>query len=406
MEPTPDPTEVRKEASMPARRRLTLWAGLALAFSIATATAVYTFKVRRGPDARIVKTFDAKSPFSSLTAALRDGDARALVALSEKIESKPDAPPPAAFTDAEAADWVESIKALRAGFVPLGSHGRITALRIVGNVMQRFSTEPAAACWIETLPPTHDLLSAGMADNNLDVRVTALVELSKLWSWMPGRGLVRADEEMLDEWKSGFYEPVMRRLSDREAKSRGAAVACLGTLPLRKIAVAAIPHLNDKDSDVRKQVLISFAGRPRLLTEDAILKHMYDNGSGIPEVAETVLKTRGLNEDQISLGSMIFHPKPEMRNSVFALLKGRTDIDPVVWLLQLSHDEDESVRLGAVDALSQQLSPEVGQRIAEMAATDKSPTVRSAATKFLPEVMKTASLPPLPASPGLYPKAN
>jgi HEAT repeat protein len=199
----------------------------------------------------------------------------------------------------------------------------------------------------------------------------------------------------------------VRRLGDREPKSRAATVACLGYLPVDSAAANAIPYLDDPASpDVRKQVLVSFARRPALLTEDAVLKHMYDAEAGISEVAELVLRTRGLTQEQISLGSMIFHPKPEIRASVIPLLKERTDVDPVVWLLQLSKDSEESVRISAVEALSRRLSPEVGQRLAEMAATDKSPAVRRAASKYLPEVQKTASLPPLPGSPSLLPKAN
>jgi hypothetical protein len=103
---------------------------------------------------------------------------------------------------------------------------------------------------------------------------------------------------------------------------------------------------------------------------------------------------------------MIFHPKAEIRASVIPLLKERIDIDPIVWLLQLSRDSDESVRLGAIEALSTRPSPEVDQRLAEMAATDKSAAVRRAAGKLVPESHKTAALPPLPGSSALYPKAN
>jgi HEAT repeat protein len=382
--------------------------GLALVVSVAAGTAVFTFsKSRFWKAGSASRTIDERTPVAALEAALREGDSRALVVLMKKTEPNPDGSRPPAFTDAEAAAWVSSLKAMRTGYMNFSSYGRAIALTISGKVMQQFTQEPAPASWTETLSPTHDLFVAGLADANLDVRVTALNEVGRFWSWMPGRAILPTEENRLATWKDDFRPPVERRLTDREPKSRIAAVACLGNLPIDRAAAPAIAYLNDASSaDVRKQVLISFAQRPILLTEDAILKHMYDNEAGIPEVAQIVLRTRGLTDEQISLGSMIFHPKPEMRASVFALLKNRTDIDPVVWLLQLSRDQDETVRVGAIDAMAQRLSPEVGQRLAEMATTDASPTVRKAASKYLPESMKTADLPPVPSSTSLHPKAN
>ena len=60
--------------------------------------------------------------------------------------------------------------------------------------------------------------------------------------------------------------------------------------------------------------------------------------STIRDTATTVLKARGLNQELISLGGLLVSPKPAQRCSVISLIKNRTDIDPVVWLLQLSHD--------------------------------------------------------------------
>ena len=111
----------------------------------------------------------------------------------------------------------------------------------------------------------------------------------------------------------------------------------------------------------------------------------------------------------ISLGGLLVSPKPQQRASVITLIKNRTDIDPIVWLLQLSHDGDESVRIQAVEALAAQKMPTVSvkRRLAEMARSDSSRQVRETASKFIPSIEETtASLPPLPGSPSLNPKAN
>ena len=94
---------------------------------------------------------------------------------------------------------------------------------------------------------------------------------------------------------------------------------------------------------------------------------------------------------------------------MISLIKNRTDIDPIVWLLRLSHDQDETVRIMAVEALAAQKAQTVPikRRLAEMARSDSSEQVRQTASKFVPSVEETtALLPPLPGSASLNPKAN
>ena len=195
-----------------------------------------------------------------------------------------------------------------------------------------------------------------------------------------------------------------------DIRTRIGAISCLGFLPLDSAAAPAVPYLEDNDSvDVRRQTLVSFAQRPALLTEDLLLRRLHDQDPSIRDTATVILKARGLNQELISLGGLLVSPKPQQRASVITLIKNRTDIDPVVWLLQLSHDGDESVRVQAVEALASQKSQTVSvkRRLAEMARSDSSQQVRETASKFVPSVEETtASLPPLPGSPSLNPKAN
>ena len=392
---------------MPARRRTGLWVIGVLGFAAVAAVVVAT-SPRKGsrPEPGAARAIDETTSMPALTAALRESDARALAVLFQKVAAKPETPA-AAVPEAETAAWVEALKGVRTGFPKFGTYGRASALSVVGRFFLRLGADPAPAGWGEALAPAHDIISAGLNDASLDVRTQALAEVAGLWSWIPARTLLSAEENALGVWKEGFYGTVLRRLGDPEPKARAAAVACLGHLPIDAAAAPAIAYLDDpKSPEVRKQVLVSFATRPTLLTEDAVLKHVYDKEAGIPDAAELVLKSRGLNQEQISLGSMIFSPKADIRASVITLIRKRTDIDPTVWLIQLSRDGEETVRLGAIDALADRLSPEGGRRLAEMAATDSSEAVRRAASKHLPAVEKTAALPPLPGSPSLNPKAN
>ena len=391
---------------MPARRRTGLWVSAVLGIAVVAGVTAFVVNVKGRFTAIAVAAVDESTPLADLSRAVRGGDSKALALMFQRTALK-EGERPQAVDAAEAAEWVDAFSALRSSFLQFNSYGRSSAMIVVGRVLQRLAVEPAPANWVEAMRPASDVVAAGLNDGHLDVRVTALTEVSRLWRWSPGRTMLKAEEDLLGDWKQTFHTPVLRRLGDAEPKARAAAVACLGELPIDSAAAPALAYLDDpKSPEVRQQVLVSFARRPSLLTEDAILKHMFDREASIPEAAEIVLQTRGLTREQISLGSMIFHPKAEIRASVIPLLKNRTDVDPAVWLLQLTHDTDEAVRLGAVDALAARLSPEVGARLAEMAAKDRSPAVRQAAGRILPEIAKTAALPPLPGSPSLYPRAN
>ena len=175
------------------------------------------------------------------------------------------------------------------------------------------------------------------------------------------------------------------------------------------MAAPAAAYVEDPESGgVRYKALMTFANRPNLLTVDAVLKRLHDPEPGVPELAELILKGRGLTKDQIFLGRQIFDPRPEVRASVIPLLRDRTDIDPVVWLLQLSHDADETVRAKAVEALVDRDSPEVDRRLREMASSDTSPAIRAIAGKHVAKLRGRdhRRAPPLPGSPSLIPRAN
>ncbi len=108
------------------------------------------------------------------------------------------------------------------------------------------------------------------------------------------------EETTLLGWKGALYAPVVRRLGDGEPQARAAAVACLGNLSDDPAAAAALPYLEDKGENaaiVRQQVLVSFAQRPVLLTEDVILKRLHDAEPAVAQTAELILKSCGLTAD-------------------------------------------------------------------------------------------------------------
>jgi hypothetical protein len=344
-----------------------------------------------------------KSPMQVMADGLRRGDAQALKDLCQLVLANVDQPKPA-VGETEGVELVEVLEGLRAGFLKYPPIGRASAVSAATHILDRFRVEPAPNAWFDALNPVQDLVLASLADRQVDVRSSALNEVGQHWGWLPGRTMTPAEETRLDDWKQKFYEPARRCLSDPEPKSRAAAIVCIGSLPSNAMAAPAVANVEYPDNGgVRYKALMTFANRPTLLSVDMILKRLHDPEPGVSELAELILKGRGLNHEQIFLGRQITNPHPDIRVSVIPLIRDRTDIDPDVWLLQLSRDTEESVRTKAVEALVDRNSIEVDLRLREIAAQDSSPTIRALAGKH---VAKTAALPPLPGASSLNLKAN
>ncbi len=348
----------------------------------------------------------ASSAVADIDQGLRAGDPHALADLMRQVAPGPGAELQPA-TDAECAGLIKTLASLRAGYLKFQGPARAGAITAACRIFDRFTKEPAPARWVDALQPLHDLITAAVEDADPYPRRSALAELAKLWVWVPGRTLMPVEEQALAEWKGAFHPGVVRTLASRDIATRVAAVACLGAPPIDEMAAPGVPYLDDENIDVRKQTLVSYARRTMLLTVDMLLTRMNDPDPSIQEAASIVLKTRGLTQEQISLGALIFSPNPAQRVSVIPLLRNRTDLDPVIWLIQLTRDPVESVRLSAIEALAGHKTPLVERRLVEMARGDASIVVRAAAGKLLPTAAETtAALPPLPASGALNPKAN
>ena len=315
--------------------------------------------------------------------------------------------PRQALSEQDAVAWIDALSALRTGFPRFNAPGRVTAVSSACLILDKFTVEPAPAQWALALKPVHDMLIASLADTEEMPRYTGLMESGRLWIWMPGRSLTPFEEQTLGEWKSAIHKPVVRCLGARDAQTRMAAVACLGKLPIDDAAAPGVRYVDDPIPAVRKQAVSSYSQRSTLLTHEMLFARLHDSDSLIREMATLILKTRGLTQEQISLGGLIYSPKAAQRVSVIPLLKDRTDIDPVIWLIQLSRDSEEMVRITAIEALAKHKSPSVQRRLAEMARSDGSEAVRRAASKLVPSAEETtAALPPLPGSSSLNPKAN
>ena len=406
---------------MTERGRVRTW-GIIGASAAAVAVAGIGYSLAAKPraaappaKAATVTGLTADSPLRTLSRAIARGDGRALAILktrcdadaAPKPEAKAEAVPPATITDAEVADFADALASLRAGLSRFSAYGRASAVVVASELLHKLGNAPAPESWADTLQPASDVFALTLADSVWEVRVAALAEVKGFWPWHPRRDLMPGEIKRLGAWKTSLLKQATPRLTDAEPRARGSAVACVGAYPANDGAAPAAGLLSDPDPAVRLQVLISFAGRPDLVTEEAILPLLHDPYEMVPTMAERILKARGLSPEQIALGKLVANPRPDMRASAIPFLKDRADVDPTIWLIHLSRDMDESVRLKAIEALAARPDAESKARLAEMASRDVSPEVREAAGKHVGQGDATASLPPLPASgAGLKLKAN
>ena len=144
---------------MPQRGGAGLWITGGLAVVAAGAglfwatSALPTGGTKPAPSA--AANFSASSTTDELVAGLRSGDARALEVVQKRF-MLPEGTK-TALTDAQAAEIVELITAIRAGFLQFPTPGRAAATIVSATMLDRFSADPAPPRFLEILKPIHDV---------------------------------------------------------------------------------------------------------------------------------------------------------------------------------------------------------------------------------------------------------
>ncbi len=87
---------------------------------------------------------------------------------------------------------------------------------------------------------------------------------------------------------------------------------CLSNLPIDNRGMPAVAYVDDPSTEVRKQTgFSSFSQRNTLLTDEMLFKRLHDQEPMIREMAGLILKTRGLSQEQIGMGGLIFSPRAD-----------------------------------------------------------------------------------------------
>jgi HEAT repeats len=139
--------------------------------------------------------------------------------------------------------------------------------------------------------------------------------------------------------------------------------------------VAAL--LRDSASEVRRAALLAVGPADEdIVPAKSLLPMLHDADAEVRKVCENVLKTnRHLSPACYKIGWQLYHPDPAERLNVLDCLQRGADVEPGVWLRELSHDDSPAVRLAAVRAMSSQDLVDLSDRLEQMADSDPSPTV-------------------------------
>jgi HEAT repeat protein len=264
----------------------------------------------------------------------------------------------------------------------------------------KIGRDNVAANWSDLLDPVRETIAKGTTDKNCDVRAAAIDQVAMVWEWVPGRDIFTVERNTLAAWKGGMLQLVQPFLKDAEIPARLAAMRTLSALPIDLAAAPALELLNDKEPFVRAELIRYFAPRTGLIPDEQLLGLLYNSEPMVRASAELALKSRGLNDIQISLGKMIVSPDPLVRSSVIGKLDESMDVDAGVWLARLVEDKDAAVRLKAVEAIAKRkVSGDLIRRLQVISEKDTSDAVRKSAEKVVRAQSNASLASPLPPLP-------
>jgi hypothetical protein len=193
--------------------------------------------------------------------------------------------------------------------------------------------------------------------------------------------LDRTDDakEMLDAGR----DLVLVTLRDEPAANRVRATLLAvrpGMDDLEEVAVL----LKDPVPEVRRAALLAVGpADEKVVSAKSLLPVLHDDDLEVRRACEDVLRLdRHLSPQSYQIGWCLYHPDPAQRLNVLDHLRRGADVEPGVWLRELSHDKSPAVRLAAVRVMSQQDRVDLSERLEQMAAGDPSPTVSQMARLY------------------------
>jgi hypothetical protein len=269
--------------------------------------------------------------------------------------------------DARTQKMVESIHADFRAFSPAGQENTLWFLTAM---LQRESSRPLPA-------PLMKAVSVILID-------------AEQQSALRGSSLQLA-AEFIDcvqpgQWADVCRDMAERGIADASPGPRAAAVQLMMRGPMRtdkELIAKAIPLLRDPAASVRRVALVALASENELIREDALLPLLHDEDLEVQDLCQSVLRKRGLSEDDLKLARLISDRNPAKRMRVLLHLHQLPNLNLAEWLQRLCHDPSSAVRAAAVRAAGDYPQVDLSDRLREMAQNDPCDAVRLNAGFYL-----------------------
>jgi hypothetical protein len=187
-----------------------------------------------------------------------------------------------------------------------------------------------------------------------------------------------------ERWTDEARTQALAALDDAVVPTRVAAVKVLLHKPLvqeRALLARLVPLLLDANAEVRGLALMAVGENREVVTDEQLLPLLHDVDPEVRRLCEVSLRSRGLTDDHLRLARLISDADPSVRIQVLPLLRHSTDLDRETWLRLLTSDPAPAIRAAAARAAGSVVP--LRSRLAEMAATDPSETVRDIARFWL-----------------------
>jgi hypothetical protein len=175
------------------------------------------------------------------------------------------------------------------------------------------------------------------------------------------------------------------RAKDATSRARGLRLARSHALSnARDLLQQAIPLLRDPSANVRRQAICAVGLRPDLISSEDLLPWLHDPDKEVRRWCEKALRSpqRNLSEVQVELGRLITDNNAHERLKAFRYLRRDNNLEPGVWIMRLSYDPEDAVRIAAARAAAEHRVAHLADRLQEMARGDRSPTVRQEAAFY------------------------
>lgn len=264
---------------------------------------------------------------------------------------------------------------LHARYSTFSAAGRVEAVRVAYEILKDHLDQ-----WSPNVPTAlktaGSVVLSGLKDPHREVHEAALDRLGQTWNW---KGADNVVQSLVEEWNWKCYRRARDLLRSETATVRGAAAAALAGASWNDALPELIRLLHDPDGNVLKTALRTIARTAADSLSAEQLSRLVDLAAA-PD-PETSRLARDILDSTMSPGRIdllvrMRHPDVRVRAKVAESLFGVDDVNPSVWLNELSKDPSPVVRRAVVQAAARVKDDATRELLKHMATSDADEEVR------------------------------